>query len=134
MITKIACSKSVNVISLFLIMLIVNGCYSHFVIDENAAKNVLQQKDISKIMLKDETEINFIGKENYLVSVDWDNLTYRDMNGNEHKVLFNDVMKWYEYQLDSGKTFFSIIWIGFGLIALFVIYMKLNGKRISLSG
>ncbi len=115
-------------------MLIVNGCYSHFAIDENTAKNVLKQKGISKVMLKDEAEINFIDKENYLVSVDWDNFTYRDMNGNEHKVLFNDVMKWYEYQLDGGKTFFSAMWIGFGLIALIVIYIKLSGKRISLGG
>ena len=115
-------------------MLIVNGCYSHFAIDENTAKNVLKQQGISKIMLKDETVINFIDKENYLVSVDWDNLTYGDINGNENKVLFNDVMKWYEYQFDGGKTFFSTMWIGFGLIALIVIYMKLNGKRISLGG
>jgi hypothetical protein len=107
-------------------MLIVNGCYSHFVIDENTAKNVLKQKGISKVMLKDETEINFIDKENYLVSVDWDNLTYGDINGNEHKVLFNDVMKWYEYQFDGGKTFFSILWIGFSIILLAL----LTGTRL----
>ncbi len=118
MTTKIACSKLINVIGLFLIMLIINSCYSHFAIDENTAKNVLRQKGISKAMLKDETEINFIDKENYLVSVDSDNFNYTDINGNEHKVLFNDVVKWYEYQLDGGKTFFSILWIGFSIILL----------------
>ncbi|GEM_PF-3662303 len=107
MIAKITSVKIFRTIGLFLIMLIINRCYSHFAIDENTAKNVLKQKGISKVMLKDETEINFSDKENYLVSVDWDNLTYRDMNGNEHKVLFNDVMKWYKYQFDGGKLFFQ---------------------------
>ena len=118
MIVNITSVKIFRTICFFLIMLIVNGCYSHFAIDENTAKNVLKQKGISKVMLKDETEINFIDKENYLVSADWDNLTYRDINGNEHKVLFNDVMKWYDYNFDLGKTFMASMAF---MLCLFVI-------------
>lgn len=86
-------------------MLIVSGCYSHFAIDKSIAKEALRKGTISKIILMDETQINFSNEEYLVVSVENDSLVYKSRSGIIAKTSLDDILQIYEYNFDSGKTF-----------------------------
>lgn len=126
MISTFMSSKYFRLLCYFIIIPLLSSCYSHFAIKESIEDVIVKKQTISKIKLKNETEINFYNNENVLVAIDSDSLTYQDSKGDTHKTAIKDVVQWYEYQLDDGKTFFSILWIGFSIILLAL----LTGTRL----
>lgn len=120
MIVKITSVKVFRTICFFLIMLIVKGCYSHFAINKSIAKEALKKGNISKIKLKDETEINFVNEEYVFVLVEYDSLVYKSSNGIIATTSLDDILQIYEYNFDGGKTIMASMAL---MLCLFVTVM-----------
>ncbi|MDP3583006.1 MAG: hypothetical protein Q8S39_13820 [Ignavibacteria bacterium] len=77
--------------------------------------------EVSKIKLKDKTEVRFNTGENQLLTITDDHLIYLDSEGITRKVFLSDVDTFYTYKIDSGKVIFGSIWIS--LAAFFLNWL-----------
>ena len=114
------------------IMLFLSGCYSHFAIKESIGEAVSKNREISKIKLQNEQEINFHSKENVLVSIDSDSLTYKDNKGEIHRTDIEDVSQWYEYRFNFFRTLIGTIFISVSILGLsigtYLLFAPIRGN------
>ncbi|MHB8930899.1 MAG: hypothetical protein ACYC5R_09925 [Melioribacteraceae bacterium] len=115
-----------------IIMLSFSGCYSHFAIKESIGEAVSKNREISKIKLQNEQEINFYSKENILVSVDSDSLTYQDNKGEIHKTDIKDASQWYEYRFNFFRTLVGTIFISVSILGMsigtYLLFAPIRGN------
>lgn len=114
------------------IILFLSGCYSHFAIKEGAEEAVAKNREISKIKLRNEQEINFHNKENVLVSIDSDSLTYKDNKGEIHRTDIKDVNQFYEYRFNFFRTLVGTIFISVSILGLsigtYLLFAPIRGN------
>ena len=116
----------------FVIILFLSGCYSHFAIKESAEEVVSKNREISKIKLQNEQEINFHSKENVLVSIGSDSLTYKDNKGEIHRTDVKDVNQWYEYKFNFFRTLVGTIFISVSILGMsigtYLLFAPIRGN------
>ncbi|MHB8904907.1 MAG: hypothetical protein ACYC4T_08900 [Melioribacteraceae bacterium] len=116
----------------FIIILSLSGCYSHFTIKESIGEAVSKNREISKIKLQNEQEINFHSKENVLVSIDSDSLTYKDNKGEIHRTDIKDVSQWYEYRFNFFRTLVGTIFISVSILGMsigtYLLFAPIRGN------
>ncbi len=124
---KIFVSRAFCGICTLLILTNLSGCYSNLPIEMGKVNGTVE---VSKIKLKDKTEVRFNTGENQLLTITNDHLIYLDSGGITRKIYFSEVEKFYAYRVDSGKIIFGALWTVFGLVLLQMLF----GPRISLGG
>lgn len=127
MIRKIFVSRTFCGICIVLILANLSGCYSNFPIEMGKVNSTVE---VSKIKLKDKTEIRFNTGENQLLTVADDHLIYLDSGGITRKIYFSEVERFYTYRVDGGKIIFGSMWVVIGIVLGYMLF----GPRFSLGG
>lgn len=110
---------------LFIVLLIsVTACYSDMTIKESYSEK------ISKVKMKDGSEIQFRESRNIIQSQNLEFIIYTNEEGDIKKIYFDDIAELYVHKFDFGKTFFSVFWILAGLLTILII----SGFRYSVGG
>ena len=127
MIQKIFISRAFRGICVLFIFTNLSGCYSNLPIEMGKVHDTVE---VSKIKLKDKTEVRFNTGENQLLTITDDHLIYLDSGGITRKIYFSEVEEFYTYRVDSGKVIFGALWTVFGLVLLQMLF----GPRFSPGG
>ncbi|MEW5841671.1 MAG: hypothetical protein AB1775_00245 [Bacteroidota bacterium] len=113
-------TKCLRLLCCFAAMLFVNGCYSHFAIEENDLTEIIRKNKISRIQLKDGTELNMTNGENVLISVESDSLTVKNTQGDFRKIALTDIAQWFEYKFNFIRTLIGTAVITATIYFLFI--------------
>ena len=124
MIYELSSSKIFRLTCFVLMALILNSCYSYFIIKEKS------NDDVAKVKLKDGSEIILKDSLNIIEKIDSSSIMYKKPDGNLYSINTGDIAELYEYKFDIKKTSFMVLFsaIGIRLLLEVILHFKYSER------